>query len=111
MRTTHSIRQAFETGTSSERLLEALLVFANLDEWLPWLAARQFTGATLSNKGEDWLLTVKAQYGRKHQVSFTGGDSPEEAILVAVHQLAFGLTRWREDKFRTMRIDNQANTR
>ena len=105
MRTTATIKEVFRSGTASERLLEAMLVFASLDEWLPWLAARQLLRITITKKDDDWLLVASARLGRDSQVAFQGGYDPEDAIVAFVHALCFGLVTWKKDKWGSMRSD------
>lgn len=107
MRTTKHMQNIMMNGRSEEREATAMHLLANLDEYLPWLAARTLDGLTLTHKQSDWLLVIKATRGTKKQVAFVGGDHPGECFEVAAHMLLFDLITWKADKFSTMRSDKK----
>lgn len=103
--TTAEMQRAFRDGGPLSRLTAAMMLFFNMDEHLPFLAARTYTGHNLTQKADGWLLVMKAERGGKPQVAFAAGDHPEECYLVAAHSILFNLTLWKPDKYRTMRSD------
>jgi len=105
-KTTAELKRTFENGRPSERAAATWEIIANLDELLPWLEARQLASISIRNKGDEWLLIVRAWYGRKPQVAFVGADNPEECLVTLAHMVLFGLLTWKPDKYTTMRSDN-----
>ena len=105
MITTHHAKSVFQTGSYGERLRVTHRVILCLDEWLPWLAARQFTGLTFTRSEDGWLIVLKAIRKKKPQVAFFAGINPEDAAAVMVHALLFDLATWKADKWATMRND------
>lgn len=104
-RTTHELQEIMRTGRPASRELAAALLLAGLDEYLPWLAARQLDGLTLKAADGDWLLILRATYKGQPQVAFIGGLNPEDCITIMAHAVLFDLISWRPDKYRTMRSD------
>lgn len=105
--TTHEIQEVFRTGTADMRFAVAMMIFGTLPEWMPWLAARQCTGLTISRGKEGWLVILKGMRKGKQEVAFAGGDTMEEALVTAAYGLAFDLLRWSPDKWGSMRSDKK----
>ena len=105
MLTTHKMKSVFQEGTASERMQVVRIVIILLDEYLPWLARRQFTGMTFTQKEDGWLIVLRAIRKSKREVSFFAGVTPEDAATVMVHNLLFGLARWKPDKWVSTRSD------
>lgn len=103
--TTGELRTAFESGSSRQRIKASWELCRNLEEHLPWFASRQLRSLKLIKKSDGWLVIVNAQYGKKDQVCFTEGDNLEECFVNIAHGLVFGLLKWKEDNWRTIRSD------
>ena len=104
-KTTKFLQDSLREGGPIARKAAAMEVMANLDEWLPWLAARELTGFTATKKATEWLLVLKASRGGKQEVAFLAGETVEDLYYVGAYALLFDQVRWKEDKFTSMRSD------
>lgn len=102
---TADMQRAFREGGPLSRMTASIYLLYDLDQHLPWLAARQFDGINLTSRSDGWLLVVKARRKDRPQVAFFDGDNPEECFTNMAHQLLFDLAQWKDDKFRSMRSD------
>lgn len=105
MLTTHRMQEIFREGSYGARLMVAHSIILNLDEHLPWLAARQLDGLSLTRQDEGWLIVLRARKRNQRQVAFFAGADPEDVVMIMTHALIFDLASWKTDKYRSMRSD------
>lgn len=105
MFTTHRLKTVFESGSDQERVAATQSFVTQINEQLPYMAARQFTGLTLKKREDDWFIVLRGTYRGEPEVCFAAGHNVEEALMELVHGLIFDLNRWKPDKFTTMRSD------
>lgn len=105
MKTTKSLQDAIATGGPLVRLHAAMELAAHMDDYLPWLAAREFVGMTITRKTDEWLFVLKAFRGNKPEVCFFAAESLEEGYLMVAWAVLWDLAAWKADKWGTMRSD------
>ena len=105
MKTTQYLKSSITNGGPSTRVHTAMELVVNLDHYLPWLAAREFSGLSVKKKEVEWIATLKAWSGQKPQVAFFAAESLEELYLAIAWALLWDLLRWKPDKWGTMRSD------
>ena len=89
MKTTQYLKSSITNGGPLTRVHTAMELVAHMDHYLPWLAAREFSGLSIKKKEAEWMATLKAWSGQKPQVAFFAAETLEELYL-AIAWRCFG---------------------
>lgn len=103
MYTTHQIKVDLMGVEEPKRRKAAVEVMLTIGELMPWLAAREFRGMTLTDKGDGYLLIVRAWKKHVGEVCFTGGQSPEDVFVNFAYGLATDTLKWGVDRYDAVR--------
>lgn len=90
-----------EIVVRGQRGMTALGLFlAELDKELAWACGVAFSGYSLRDKGDEWLLVVTGVRKKLPVVAFVGGREPIECYRNLWYLLHKGALAWRPDKYR-----------
>lgn len=62
-------------------------------------AGGQFVGFSITDRGSDWLMVVKAVIGGRKQVAFVGAGDLGAALVKAARLASSDGLRWRDDVY------------